>query len=164
MNIFFIPIIVALIDQLTKLYIKFNFRLYEKYEIFGNFVRIFYIENSGIAFGIDTSSFHFFITVLTIIAIIVLARYLLILHREKSDEKKSISLILGGAIGNCVDRVLVFFPDFGYTGVIDFIDIGFGSMRWYIFNVADMSITFGVMYYLFLLYKDKYYSYGKGNL
>ena len=164
MNIFFIPIIVALIDQLTKLYIKFNFRLYEKYEIFGNFVRIFYIENSGIAFGIDTSSIHFFITVLTIIAILVLARYLLILHREKSDEKKSISLILGGAIGNCVDRVLVFFPDFGYTGVIDFIDIGFGSMRWYIFNVADMSITFGVMYYLFLLYKDKYYSYGKGNL
>lgn len=164
MNIFFIPIIVALIDQLTKLYIKFNFRLYEKYEIFGNFVRIFYIENSGIAFGIDTSSIHFFITVLTIIAILVLARYLLILHREKSDEKKSISLILGGAIGNCVDRVLVFFPDFGYTGVIDFIDIGFGSMRWYIFNVADMSITFGVIYYLFLLYKDKYYSYGKGNL
>ena len=100
MNIFFIPIIVALIDQLTKLYIKFNFTLYEKYEIFGNFVRIFYIENSGIAFGIDTSSFHFFITVLTIIAIIVLARYLLILYREKSDEKKSISLILGGAIGN----------------------------------------------------------------
>ena len=164
MNIFFIPILVALIDQLTKLYIKFNFRLYEKYEIFGNFVRIFYIENSGIAFGIDTSSIHFFITVLTIIAILVLARYLLILHREKSDEKKSISLILGGAIGNCVDRVLVFFPDFGYTGVIDFIDIGFGSMRWYIFNVADMSITFGVMYYLFLLYKDKYYSSGKGNL
>jgi len=164
LNIFFIPIIVALIDQLTKLYIKFNFRLYEKYEIFGNFVRIFYIENSGIAFGIDTSSIHFFITVLTIIAILVLARYLLILHREKSDEKKSISLILGGAIGNCVDRVLVFFPDFGYTGVIDFIDIGFGSMRWYIFNVADMSITFGVVYYLFLLYKDKYYSYGKGNL
>ena len=36
-------------------------------------------------------------------------------------------------------------------------------MRWYIFNVADMSITFGVVYYLFLLYKDKYYSYGKGN-
>jgi len=164
LNIFFIPIIVALIDQLTKLYIKFNFRLYEKYEIFGNFVRIFYIENSGIAFGIDTSSIHFFITVLTIIAILVLARYLLILHREKSDEKKSISLILGGAIGNCIDRVLVFFPDFGYTGVIDFIDIGFGSMRWYIFNVADMSITFGVIYYLFLLYKDKYYSYGKGNL
>ena len=82
MNNYFIPIIVALIDQKTKIYSKINFTLYEKYEIFGNFVRIFYIENSGIAFGIDTSSFHFFITVLTIIAIIVLARYLLILHEK----------------------------------------------------------------------------------
>ena len=53
-------------------------------------------------------------------------------------------IILGGAIGNAIDRMLTLFPTkTNYNGVIDFIDIGFGNFRWYIFNVADMSITIG---------------------
>lgn len=156
MNILIIPILVILIDQITKLYIKYNFTLYEKYELVGDFIRIFYIENSGIAFGIDTSNFHLIITIFTILAILFIFYYLFILIKECKIEKYSIALILGGAIGNCIDRILVLFPATGYNGVIDFIDIGFGGVRWYIFNVADAAITLGVLFYLFIFYKEKY--------
>ena len=163
MNILTIPVLVILIDQITKLYIKFNFSLYQKYDLIGSLIRIFYIENSGIAFGIDTSSFHLIITILTIFAIFVIGYYLFLLVKENKLEKYSIAFILGGAIGNCIDRILVLFPATGYKGVIDFIDIGFGHTRWYIFNFADAAITCGILFYFFILYKKKYNLDDKGN-
>ena len=156
MNIIIIPIIVVFLDQVTKLYIKYSFKIYETKTIINHFVNIYYIENKGIAFGIDTSRFHFLITIFTIIAIIIIFYYLFLLVKENSVEKYPISLICGGAIGNCIDRILVMFPATGYQGVIDFIDIGFWNYRWYVFNVADASITCGILFYFFIFYKNKY--------
>ena len=163
MNILVIPLFVILFDQITKIYVKYNFNLYESFNLVGQYIRIFYIENSGIAFGIDTSRYHFFITLLTIIAILVILYYLIIVIKENRLEKYPISLILGGAIGNCIDRILVLFPNSDYNGVVDFIDIGLGSFRWYIFNIADASITCGVLFYLFIYYKNQYTENDKGN-
>lgn len=163
MNIFIIPIFVILLDQITKIYVKYNFSLYENFDLLGEYIRIFYIENSGIAFGIDTSKYHFFITLLTIIAIFIILYYFFTVIKEDKLEKYPISFILGGAIGNCIDRILVLFPNSGYNGVVDFIDIGFGSFRWYIFNIADSSITCGVLFYLFIFYKNQYTLNDKGN-
>ena len=72
-----------------------------------------------------------------------------------SIEKIPLGFILGGAIGNAIDRVLVLFPSSGYIGVIDFIDIGINNYRWYIFNMADTFITVGIIIYFILQLKNQ---------
>ena len=59
-----------------------------------------------------------------------------------------LALILGGAIGNLIDRSMIFFTK-NYAGVVDFIDVGFGTNRWYTFNIADSAVTVGIALYLF---------------
>ena len=58
-----------------------------------------------------------------------------------------LALILGGAIGNLIDRSTIFFSEH-YQGVVDFIDVGIGTSRWYIFNIADSAVTVGILFYL----------------
>ena len=143
--------LLVFIDQLTKLLVKFNLSIYQKVDILGSFLRFTYVENQGIAFGIDTSRFHIFVIFLTVLAIIALLYYKKKLSLEY--EKTPLILIIGGAIGNAIDRILVLVPSFNYFGVIDFIDIGFGYYRWFIFNLADTFITIGVILYFILQYK-----------
>ena len=69
--------------------------------------------------------------------------------RTDHIERFPISFILGGAIGNAIDRILILIPGFRYNGVIDFIDVGFNQYRWYIFNIADASITIGLIVILY---------------
>ncbi len=64
----------------------------------------------------------------------------------------SLALIIGGAIGNAIDRILVLIPNSGYNGVVDFIDLGINDLRWYIFNIADTSITIGAILYILTQY------------
>ena len=126
--------------------------MYSKINVLGDFFRIIFIENPGIAFGLDTSDYHIYVTILTIIAVLFLSIYLYSLIKKNSYEKLSMSLILGGALGNLIDRILVFIPQFNYRGVIDFIDIGIGHYRWYTFNIADAAITLGLIIFLYQTY------------
>ena len=146
----------ALLDQVSKIFIKQywikNDLFYGSLNIFGDYVRFIFVENPGIAFGIDTSRYHLYITLLTILAIIFLSYYLYKLVVKNSYESLSWSFILGGAIGNCIDRILVLIPSYNYSGVIDFIDIGFNQYRWYTFNLADTSITLGLIIYIYQTY------------
>ena len=145
----FIPsLIIIIVDQITKLWVKYNFTLYETRNIFGDFLRFTYVENPGIAFGIRIGDFRILVTAISIFIAIYLAVFLYKTNISKF-EKLSLSLILGGAIGNIIDRVLIYFPGSGYTGVIDFIDVGFNDFRWYIFNVADSSVSVGIVIYIF---------------
>ena len=104
-----IPIFIVLIDQVSKILIKNhwleNNLFYSKINIVGNFIRFTFIENPGIAFGINTSKFHIYITLITIIAIFFIGYYLYSLIQVDSYEILSWSFILGGAIGNCIDRI-----------------------------------------------------------
>jgi signal peptidase II len=147
---------VALLDQVSKIFIKQywikNDLFYGSLNIFGDYVRFIFVENPGIAFGIDTSRYHLYITLLTILAIIFLSYYLYKLVVKNSYESLSWSFILGGAIGNCIDRILVLIPSYNYSGVIDFIDIGLNQYRWYTFNLADTSITLGLIIYIYQTY------------
>tara|TARA_Y100000590_G_scaffold460992_1_gene621586 strand:- start:1101 stop:1583 length:483 start_codon:yes stop_codon:yes gene_type:complete len=154
-----IPIVIVFVDQISKILIK-NYWLnnnlyYSSVNIIGDFIKFTFIENPGIAFGIDTSNFHIYITLLTIIALFVISYYLYHLVQVNDQESLPWSFILGGAIGNCIDRVLVLFPSFNYRGVIDFIDMGINEYRWYIFNVADLSITIGLIIFLYQSYLMK---------
>ena len=153
MNPLLIIFLIIFFDQLSKFLIKTFFLKYQQIDILGSFLRFTYIENKGIAFGIDTSNYHMFITLITIIGISILIYYYIYNLKDPLVERIPLCCIIGGAIGNAIDRVLVLIPNMEYEGVIDFIDIGVNSYRWYIFNLADTFITIGIILYFVLEYK-----------
>jgi signal peptidase II len=105
--------------------------------ILGNVVRFTFARNSGVAFGLG-AGLPFPYYVFSIAAVLVIL-YLFVKQRVPTFARKlSLALILGGAIGNLIDRV--------HTGeVVDFIDIGIGGWRWPVFNVADSAVSVGVI-------------------
>ena len=149
MRVFIPSFIVVILDQLTKIWVKNNFSLFESRNIIGDFLRFSYVENPGIAFGIRLGNLKVLVTVISI----AIATYLaFLLYNSKQSvylEKLSLSLILGGAVGNLIDRILIYVPNSTYNGVIDFIDVGVSGHRWYIFNIADSAVTMGIIIYLF---------------
>ena len=148
MRVFIPSFVVVVLDQLSKIWIKNNFALFESRNIIGDLLRFSYVENPGIAFGIRVGNLK---VVVTIISIAIASYLAFILYNSKQfvyAEKLSLSLILGGAIGNLIDRILIYIPNSTYTGVIDFIDVGIGAYRWYIFNIADSAVTVGISLYL----------------
>ena len=156
MKIIFIPIIIIFIDQLSKISIKKywieNNLLYDHINIISNNLRFVFVENPGIAFGIDTSRISVSITIITLLAVIFISFYLYSLIIKNSYEKLPIAFILGGAIGNFIDRFLTVIDYDQYNGVIDFIDIGIHNFRWYTFNVADLSISIGLCIFFYQTY------------
>ena len=142
-----------LLDQISKILVKIFLPYYSSVDIIGNYLRFTFIENSGIAFGIDTSNFHVYVTILTIFAILILFYHYINIKSSKTYEMLALSLIIGGAIGNAIDRILVLIPNSGYNGVVDFIDLGINDLRWYVFNIADTSITIGAILYILAQYK-----------
>ena len=159
MKIISIPIIVVFFDQLSKILVKKYFiqqeLFYANINILGDFLRFTFIENPGIAFGIDTSNYHLYITIATIVAIFFIYYQLILSVKNNTSDIYPLAFILGGAIGNCIDRILVFIPSFNYNGVIDFIDIGINNFRWYIFNIADASISIGLFIFIYNFFMNK---------
>jgi signal peptidase II len=124
--------------------------------IIGDIVRLTYIENPGMAFGIELGGKSWF-AIVSIIASIAILLYLYKVRNERLGFRVALALILGGAVGNLVDRVFygVFFdqaPLF-YGRVVDFIDVDFFNInlgfyhfhRWPVFNIADACVTIGVI-------------------
>ncbi len=149
MRVFIPSIIVVILDQLTKIWVKNNFSLLESRNIIGDFLRFSYVENPGIAFGIRLGNLKVLVTVISIAIATYLAFLLYNSKQLEYLEKFSLSLILGGAVGNLIDRILIYVPNSTYNGVIDFIDVGVSGYRWYIFNIADSAVTMGIVIYLF---------------
>src|SRR5208283_62256 len=130
------------------------------HSVIGDFLRITYIENPGMAFGIDIGGKLFF-SLFSIVASIGILLYLYKARNENFLFRVSLALILGGAVGNLIDRVFygVLFNDGGlfYGKVVDFIDadffnvnlFGYHLTRWPVFNIADASVTCGVILMLF---------------
>ena len=147
LKVYYPTIFVVFIDQLSKLWIKNNLPHWETWNILGSFLRFTHVKNPGIAFGISVGEFSIIVVFLSIIATLFIAY----LHWQERNNHPLISiglgLILGGAIGNLIDRSSIFFVQ-NYEGVIDFIDIGFSSFRWYTFNIADSAVTIGIILYL----------------
>lgn len=130
MNYFIIAAILVL-DQITKYMVKSRFMLNESIAIIDNFLHLTYVRNFGAAFGILKHQKLFFIllTSAVLIGIIIFVRNQARIH---PIVKFSLSLIVGGAVGNLIDRVA-----YGY--VIDFFDFRI----WPVFNIADMAIVIG---------------------
>ncbi len=176
MRILFISLFIVLCDQITKLLVRGfeipalgikvkGMRLGESKQLIGDLVRITYTENPGIAFGIDLGN-KFLLTFLTFIAAIIVFIYLYKVRNGNFMLRLSLGMILGGAIGNLIDRVfhsVIFnYGKIFHGRVIDFIDIDFFNInlfgyhvdRWPIFNIADASVTIGVLL-LLLTHREK---------
>ncbi len=111
--------------------------LHLSYPLLGDVVQLTHIRNPGAAFGITIGGRWLYL-VLSIIACIVMIYYLVKLPPTERWGRYAMMIILGGAFGNLVDRVL-------YGEVTDFIDIGVGAYRWPVFNVADSAVTIGII-------------------
>ncbi len=138
---------VVVLDQTTKLLTKGYMMLSQSKEVLGDFLRYTYIENPGMAFGIRIGNRTLF-TIFSVAASVVIFAYLLRTRGDHKLVKWSLALILGGAIGNLIDRVL-------YGSVVDFIDVGIGDLRWPVFNVADMAVSLGMMVLIVVILFEK---------
>lgn len=129
--------ITFVLDQLSKYYVKDTMELGQSIPVISDFVRMTYIENPGIAFGIRIGNGMLF-TILSVLVSVGICVYLFTHRNEPKTIRLSLSIVLGGAFGNLADRIL-----FGH--VVDFVDVGIGSMRWPVFNVADAAVVIGMV-------------------
>lgn len=129
--------LVVLIDQTTKLAIVRNLPILDRRPVWGSILKITHIRNSGAVFGMMKGAGAYF-TFFSIVAAGILIAVLFFSRKASTAVKVALGLVLGGAIGNLIDRLR-------YKAVVDFIDIGINeSVRWPCFNVADLAITVGV--------------------
>jgi signal peptidase II len=133
--------LVIVVDQITKLYIAHHFQLHESMNIIPNLFNFTYVRNTGAAFGLLSQAPESFrIPFFIIVPLIALTIIVLVFKKTKETEIlmiTALSLILGGAVGNFIDRLR-----FNY--VIDFLDFHWKTYHWPAFNVADASIVIGV--------------------
>lgn len=130
-------IIVVSVDQASKYLIQQMMDLNTSILVLGDLLRLTYIRNPGAAFGIMIGNRYFFL-VLSLLACGVMIYYFYKMPASERWGRLALTLILGGAVGNLIDRIR-------YSEVTDFIDVGFGAYRWPVFNVADIAVTVGVI-------------------
>lgn len=144
-----VTLAVVLADTVTKWVVRETFHLGESVPVVGDVFRLTYILNPGAAFGLragDHSRLVF--GVLAAIATLVLVT---VIRRTPAVDRVrvvSLSLILGGAVGNLVDRIRHPY------GVVDFLDVGLGAFRWPVFNLADIGVTTGALLLVLFLWDE----------
>ena len=139
--------LVLIIDQVTKYIVMMDMSYGQSVSIIGNYLRITFITNPNALFGISLGDRFPYPLLTTIVAIVIVV---LILTERSAFLTGAYGLILGGAIGNLIDRLRI-------GEVIDFIDAGVKNLRWPTFNIADSAVTIGIILMLWftLLQKRK---------
>lgn len=133
--------VALILDQVSKWWVMQAMDLYESVPVIGHFFKLTYIHNPGAVFGLRLGGMYIHLA----LAAVALTFVCVMLWRLPQDAKwpsVGLALVLGGAIGNIIDRVR-----FGV--VIDFLDFGFGDTRWWIFNLADSWVSVGTVLLLF---------------
>ena len=152
-NIFYILIIIFifLLDRFSKIYILNYVEENGNIDIYVNsFLNFILVWNTGIGFGLASLESNIYYHILTSVIVIVNIGLIYFLFKSKGLTTYLIALIIGGALGNLFDRIY-------YFAVPDFIDLHIGNFHWFIFNVADIFITVGIigLIVIELLKKDK---------
>ncbi len=130
--------IVLAVDQLTKAWIMSWLAVGESVEVLGDFFRLSHTRNTGVAFGLMRDQpFVPYLTALVALGLVVLFAWRL--HAQSWPVRIVFGMILGGAVGNLIDRQV-------YGSVTDFFDFGIGALRWPAFNIADAAIVCGVLF------------------
>ena len=136
---FFLIISIFILDRATKIYvINFYDNNFGTDLLNSKFLNIRLIWNEGIAFGLFSFNEEFFYNILTFLIGSVIIIIFIMIKKSEGFKKYSLSMVLGGALGNFYDRIF-------FKAVPDFIDFHIGNFHWFIFNVSDIFITIGVI-------------------
>ncbi|EEQ80176.1 signal peptidase II [Staphylococcus warneri] len=141
-----VAFLIIVIDQVTKWIIASSMKIGDSYEVIPNFLNITSHRNNGAAWGILSGKMFFFY-IITVIILIVLVLFFIKEAQYNLFMQLAISLLFAGALGNFIDRLL-------NGEVVDFIDTNIFGYDFPIFNVADSSLTIGVMLVIIALLKD----------
>jgi signal peptidase II len=127
---------VVVVDQLTKAWLVSFLSPGERVEVVGDYVRLIHSQNTGALFGLFRDQAMFF----AIVSVGVVGVIVWFHHSSGRNTLLSVGLglLLGGALGNMADRFRI-----GY--VVDFVDVGLGTLRFYTFNVADSAISLALL-------------------
>jgi signal peptidase II len=143
---------IVVVDQITKAIVDRTMPLHHSIPLVDGLFNLTYVRNTGAAFGIFAGSHEVFRRPFLIGVSIVAIGFIVVMLRRLRDDATGLAValafILGGAIGNLIDRIV-------YGEVIDFLDVYWSTYHWPAFNVADSFITIGVAITLFYLLKAK---------
>tara|TARA_B110000259_G_scaffold172691_1_gene205339 strand:+ start:43 stop:540 length:498 start_codon:yes stop_codon:yes gene_type:complete len=144
---------IFLSDRISKIYILKKAELESGVDIYLTpYLNLYLIWNKGIAFGLLSFNENLIYQSISLIILIICIVIFVMIIKSNGLKKYSLISVLGGALGNFFDRIY-------YSAVPDFIDFHIGSFHWFIFNVADMFITIGVI----CLILDELFNYKKNN-
>ena len=130
---------IFLADRVSKIYILKIAELENTVDIYlTSYLNFYLIWNKGIAFGLFSFDENFIYQSISLVIFIISIVLIIMIIKSEGFKRYSIVFILGGALGNLFDRIY-------YSAVPDFIDLHFQGFHWFVFNVADIFITFGVI-------------------
>ena len=134
--------VVTVLDQVSKLVVVHTIGLHESISLIPGYVDLVHVRNRGMAFGImnrpGENTGVYLLTAATLVALVVLIFWFKRVAGENRKAGFGLSLIIGGAVGNLIDRIRL-------REVVDFLDIHAGDLHWPAFNVADSAITVGTL-------------------
>jgi len=136
---FFLLVFTFAIDRLSKIYVLGLEEIVDGNKIFINkFLNLDLVWNKGVAFGILSFEESFWYNIITILIFVIIIILIYLIFSSSGFKKYSYIAVCGGALGNVFDRIL-------YNSVPDFIDLNYNDFHWFIFNVADIFITIGLL-------------------
>ena len=137
-------LIIFFLDRISKLFVIHKDKLNFNSEIYSSkFLNIHLIWNEGIAFGLFSFNENYLYNGLTFLIFLVIIFIIFLIRNSDLISRYALLLVLGGALGNFFDRLF-------YKAVPDFIDFHVGNFHWFIFNIADIFITIGVLFLIFI--------------
>jgi signal peptidase II len=146
---FSIVALIYLLDRLSKIYVIQLDKNNLGSDIFNSaYLNIVLIWNKGIAFGLLSFNEFYFYSILSLIISIIIVILVIMSLKSQGFKKYSLLMIIGGALGNLYDRIF-------FNAVPDFIDFHIGQFHWFVFNVADIFITFGIIIMIIIEIFDK---------
>ena len=144
-------LIIIILDQVSKWSIINLLGVHESVTVTG-FFNLVHVRNRGMAFGLMNrpvfDAGFYLLTVATVVAIVLLLVWFFKLKNEDARIAFGLSFILGGAVGNLIDRLR-------FREVIDFLDFYLGSLHWPAFNIADSAITIGILIFIYHILFNK---------
>ncbi len=125
-----------ILDQASKYAVRQSMVRGRSIHVIGDVFQLTYIHNSGAAFGLNLGN-PWLHTLVAVVALVALGWLLRTAPREDQLMRLALWLVLGGALGNIIDRLYL-------QEVVDFLDVGLGEWRWPVFNLADTFVTIGI--------------------
>ena len=155
LTLFLILLVIIVCDRITKNIARQNLPQNETIRLLHDTIRLQYAENTGAFLSLGSSipepARYIVFTLLVGIFLGCLFIYILVSKQLTRLQIVAMSIVLGGGCGNLIDRIA------SEGRVFDFMNVGIGPLRTGIFNVADMSITFGVLWFLILIIKNRHH-------